>query len=196
VVVKLISSMMNKKKFWTNVADSLFRQRMVLKFLAGKRKYRGAQLPDQAAHQQSATSDAIGGSLGVSRQATARTLAARERLTRLVSFKRIRQLYDNHQTQQNILDVLRPKDGKQMMREKGAVIKAAKLGTDASKISVEAKIDGNRVFDILDIDKKGYLVPQDLVGFFNDAAKEQRAFKILQPPVRLFFINWSIFRSP
>lgn len=179
---------MNKKKFWTNVADSLFRQRLILKFLAAKRKYRGAQLSNAAAKDQSVTSDAIGAATGVGRQATARTLAARERLSRLVSFRRIRQIYDNHQSQASLLEALRPKDDRRVAREKNAVLQTAKAGSGASKISLEAKVDGNRVFEILDIDKKGYITVADMVGFFKEEAKEERSFRILQPPVRCFYI--------
>jgi hypothetical protein len=201
---------MNSQRFWEQVAESLFRQRVLLKLLAAEQSVfdrlrsdkssssssdsEGADskpLDDRKRTQASVSSDRTDFSPAISPRILkpqvqdARFQVARERLGSLVSFKKIRQLYRNHRTQMHLFDELpKNEDAIKLARMKHAEIRQAAPGSSAYRISAEAKIDGNLIFEGLDIDKKGYIVAEDLQCFFKREEKRKKAFKMLQLPVR------------
>lgn len=201
---------MNSQRFWEQVADSLFRQRVLLKLLANEEQVMNRLKssphdsddeidPPQRHSQGDSKADPKLPSIVVqgpesepltSRRPRkeevqkARLEVAKERLGSLVSFKKIRQLYRNHRTQMHLFDRLpKNEDGIKLARMRHAEIRQAAPGSSAYRISAEAKIDGNLIFEALDIDKKGFLVPEDLESFFRGEEKRKKAFKILQLPV-------------
>eukprot|EP01122_Echinamoeba_exundans_P005009 TRINITY_DN15194_c0_g1_i1.p1 TRINITY_DN15194_c0_g1~~TRINITY_DN15194_c0_g1_i1.p1 ORF type:complete len:791 (-),score=144.45 TRINITY_DN15194_c0_g1_i1:30-2402(-) len=208
LLVKFIISIMNSQRFWEQVAESLFRQRVLLKLLAAEqsvfdrlrsdRSSSSSSDPDRDDQKSqgdkkqkkaSISSDQIDLSPPISPRILkpqvqdARFQVARERLGSLVSFKKIRQLYRNHRTQMHLFDELpKNEDAIKLARMKHAEIRQAAPGSSAYRISAEAKIDGNLIFEGLDIDKKGYVVAEDLQGFFKREEKRKKAFKMLQLP--------------
>lgn len=209
ILVKFIISVMNSQRFWEEVAESLFRQRVLLKLLTAEESVldrlkssrsdsedsEGSPAPERSEQLGNVKVEEVDSPdaapkpvprISKSDVQDARFQVARERLGGLVSFKKIRQLYRNHATQMHLFDNLAKKeDAIKLARMRHAEIRQAAPGSSAYRISAEAKIDGNMIFEGLDLDKKGYIVLDDLSGFFKADEKKKKAFKLLQLPVRV-----------
>lgn len=145
-----------RESFWEEVAESLFRQRALLKLLAGKRR--------KSRHLSEAASTRL-----------------KQRLNDFVRFKALRQLVADHRQHMHLMESLEQELQKSKLNRARSV--PGSFIQPTSGVSEEAKMNGNIIFDTLDRDKKGYITIEDLKPFFKHTDRVEHAFKVLQLPV-------------